>query len=123
MRILANENFPREAVAALRSQGHDVVWSRTELPGAVEEVVLDRARRESHLLLTFDKDFGAMAFRSGLAAPAGVILFRISLASPSYVARTAVSVLQSRTDWAGHFAVVEDDRLRMRSLPKLKAEI
>jgi hypothetical protein len=30
MRILANENFPGEAVAVLRSSGHDVVWVRTD---------------------------------------------------------------------------------------------
>jgi hypothetical protein len=27
MRILANENFPREAVEALRTRGHDVLWA------------------------------------------------------------------------------------------------
>lgn len=32
MRILANENMPGDAVAALRVRGHDVVWVRTEMP-------------------------------------------------------------------------------------------
>jgi len=34
MRILANENFPGDAVAALRLHGHDVAWVRTDAPGS-----------------------------------------------------------------------------------------
>lgn len=33
MRLLANENFPKEAVEALQQRGHDVVWVRTHCPG------------------------------------------------------------------------------------------
>ena len=32
-RVLANENFPGEAVEALRSRGHDVAWVRPPSPG------------------------------------------------------------------------------------------
>lgn len=38
MRFLANENFPGDAVEALRHQGHDVTWIRTDAPGIAEEV-------------------------------------------------------------------------------------
>jgi predicted nuclease of predicted toxin-antitoxin system len=117
MRILANENFPGAAVEALRSRGHDVTWARTDFPGASDEIVLNRALADSRLLITFDKDFGELAFRCGLTAPAGVILFRISPSSPSHVARTSVSILEGRTDWAGHFSVVEEDRVRMIPVP------
>ncbi len=118
MRILANENFPREAVEALRLRGHDVLWARTDLPGAADEVVLNRANADLRLLITFDKDFGALAFRSGLAGAAGIILLRISPSSPSHVADFCLSLLEGRSDWAGHFAVVEEGRLRIRPLPE-----
>jgi hypothetical protein len=36
MRFLADENFPRAAVAALEAAGHDVVWVRTAAPGAAD---------------------------------------------------------------------------------------
>src|SRR2546428_7628826 len=87
MRILANENFPGEAIEALRSRGHDVAWVKTDAPGSSDEEVIARATREGRLLITFDKDFGALAFRSGLSAPSGIILFRISSSSPSRVGR------------------------------------
>lgn len=118
MRILANENFPKAAVAALRQRGHDVAWVRTDAPGSSDLEVLERARVEERTIVTFDKDFGELVFRSGLPASSGIILFRITASSPAFVVRVAVAALESRTDWAGHFSVVEDDRIRMTLLPR-----
>jgi len=117
MRLLANENFPAEVVEALRTRGHDVVWVRTAAPGSTDRQVLDRAVAEDRVLITFDKDFGELAFGAGLPASCGVVLFRIRLTSPGQVAQRAVAVLESRSDWVGHFAVVLDDRVRMTLLP------
>ena len=119
MKLLADENFPRAAVDALRSIGHDVLWARSDIPGAGDEEILSRARAESRVLVTFDKDFGELAYRSGLPSHCGVILFRINQSSPDFVARRAAEVIQSRDDWTGHFAVAEDSRIRLRLLPKL----
>lgn len=119
MRLLANENFPARAVAALRDAGHDVVWIRTDAPGSVDEVILQRAQTEDRILLTFDKDFGELAFRHALPASSGVILFRISPYSPEHVALMAVTVLSIRDDYAGHFSVIENDRVRMTPLPQI----
>ncbi|MEW6364482.1 MAG: DUF5615 family PIN-like protein [Acidobacteriota bacterium] len=116
MRILADENFPGDAVQALRSSGHDVLWIRTEAPGSTDLAVLALARAEGRVLITFDKDFGELVFRLGLEPPTGVVLFRISAPSAAHVARLALAALDSRSDWEGHFAVVEDDRVRMAPL-------
>ena len=116
MRLLANENFPGLAITALRSHGHDVVWIREDSPGIDDRAVLSRATAEGRILITFDKDFGELVFRLGLDVPSGVILFRIPPDSPSFVAQTAVTVLESRTDWAGHFSVVDGPRVRMTPL-------
>ena len=58
MRLLADENIPGDAVAALRATGHDVAWIRIEAPGSPDQDVLSRAQQEGRILLTFDKDFG-----------------------------------------------------------------
>lgn len=58
MRLLADENIPGPAVAALRREGHEVVWMSEEAPGTPDMDVLERAVRGDYLLLTFDKDFG-----------------------------------------------------------------
>jgi predicted nuclease of predicted toxin-antitoxin system len=120
MRVLANENFPREAVDALRSGGHDVAWVRTDSPGSSDEAVIRRAEAEARVLITFDKDFGELAFRSGLSSPSGVILFRISQDSPSHVAKVSVAVLERPMNWAGKFSVIEEGGIRVVSLPILR---
>ena len=43
MRFLANENFPGDAVAALRTAGQDVAWVRTDAPGCADKRVLECA--------------------------------------------------------------------------------
>jgi predicted nuclease of predicted toxin-antitoxin system len=68
-------------------------------------------------LITFDKDFGELAFRRGLFSPAGIVLFRIKAPSSAQVAQVAVAVLEGRSDWAGQFSVIEEGRVRMTPLP------
>ena len=116
MRLCANENIPGDGVAALRRQGHDVLWVREAMPGATDEQVIERAIAEQRLLLTFDKDFGELAFRHGRKAAAGVVLFRINQPSAAAVAETIARVLASRDDWAGNFSAVDDRTVRMRPL-------
>jgi predicted nuclease of predicted toxin-antitoxin system len=117
MRILANENFPGDAVRALRASGHDVVWVREENPGNTDSEILAQAQREERLLITFDKDFGELAFRMRLPALQGIILFRISAPTSVYVATRVVEVISLRSDWYGHFSVVDDISIRMTPLP------
>ncbi|MBI3948153.1 MAG: DUF5615 family PIN-like protein [Armatimonadetes bacterium] len=121
MRILANENFAGDAVDALRAHGHDVTWIRTESPGIRDADVLSRAVRENRVLVTFDKDFGYLAFRAGLPASCGIILFRVRATSAAAVADAVVEAVESRSDWPGHFSVVDTDRIRMTPLPRLPA--
>lgn len=116
MRFLANENVPYDAVAALRERGHDVIWVRTDASGSCDEDILSRAAAEERVLITFDKDFGELAFRSKLPAKYGIILFRIPEKSSSYIANVVTATIESCYDWIGHFTVVEEHRIRMRHL-------
>jgi predicted nuclease of predicted toxin-antitoxin system len=52
MRILANENFPGDAVAALRLRGHDVLWVRDDAPGSHDREILEWARTEDRIRMT-----------------------------------------------------------------------
>jgi predicted nuclease of predicted toxin-antitoxin system len=121
MRILANENFPGGAIVSLRMNGHDVVWIREDLPGSSDIQVLERAPDDNRILITFDKDFSELAFRYGLPATCGIILFRISKPSYERIANIAVAALNQRDDWAGHFSVIEDTRIRMMPLLNIDA--
>ncbi len=119
MRLLANENFPGDAVAALRDRGHDVAWIHIDAPGSRDTEVLARAQAEDRIIVTFDKDFGELAFRAGLPATVGIVLFRIATPSAAHVARVAVAALESSIEWAGFFTVIQDQRIRQTPLPKI----
>jgi predicted nuclease of predicted toxin-antitoxin system len=117
MRFLADENFPGDAVTALRASGHDVLWIRTDAPGITDQEVLSRSLEDARVLLTFDKDFGELAWRSVLPASCGIVLFRLPTLGPTGVGTIIAEVLTSRDDWPGHFSVVEPGRIRVRVLP------
>jgi hypothetical protein len=116
MRFLTDENFPGAAVAAVGEAGHDVVWVGVAAPGASDADVLAWAAREGRIILTFDKDFGELAKSSELPDPCGVVLFRIPLPRPGDIGRRLADLVASRDDWAGHFAVIEPGRVRLRVL-------
>ena len=117
MRLCANENMGADTVARLRLAGHDVLWIRETAPGIPDVAVLARAQGEGRLLLTFDKDFGELVFHRGATASCGIILFRITQPSATQVAEKICAIIASRTDWEGHYSVVDDTTIRMRKLP------
>lgn len=116
MRILADENFPGDVVSLLLEKGHDVLWARRDMPGAADSELLDLAQREERFVVTFDKDFGDLAFYRALPANAGVILFRLRSPSSDRLKHSILKALESRSDWSGHFSVVEDGRIRMTKM-------
>jgi predicted nuclease of predicted toxin-antitoxin system len=116
LRLLANENVPGAAVRALAERGHDVAWVHERSPGASDDSVLAMSHAERRLLLTFDRDFGELVFRRGRSAAVGVILLRLR-GGPDAIAAKIVGTLESRNDWAGHFAVITDAAIRLVPLP------
>ncbi|MFB3883266.1 MAG: DUF5615 family PIN-like protein [Armatimonadota bacterium] len=116
MRLPADENVEQPVVNRLREAGHDVICVADVLPGASDEDVLSMADRDNRVLLTNDKDFGDTAFRQGRAA-AGVILLRFRTEDGSARAlhlAHSLPLLVGRVD--GHFAVVNEDSIRLRPL-------
>ena len=119
MRFLIDENIPGPIVKAIISSGHDVLWIQEIAPGIDDREVLSYATDAERTLITFDKGFGELVFQERVKAPFGIILFRFPPgASSTSQAQTVVKVLESRTDWTGHFFSVSDTgRIRPRPLP------
>jgi predicted nuclease of predicted toxin-antitoxin system len=118
MRLLADENIPRTVIEALARRGHDVRSVVDLGRGASDPQIILSAQRERRIILTFDKDFGGLAFRAGRRSSGGIILLRFVPRDPEDAAAVVMAALSSRADWDGHFAVVERDRIRMRRLPR-----
>lgn len=118
MRLLADENFGPTVVRSLREAGHDVVSALESMSGAPDEVVLARAVGDDRILVTFDKDFGELAFGRGVPARCGIILFRFTPAGRDADARRVCDTLASGEDWTGAFWTVGDHRIRRAPLPR-----
>lgn len=96
MRILADVNVAGRVVLSLRQSGHDVLWARESNRRTADPSLLELATREQRLLVTHDKDFGELIHRERMAAPYGVVLFRIHRRVPSvirseFIARTVIT--------------------------------
>ena len=117
MRLLLDENIPRESVRALRNAGHDVFSAAEEAPGSSDATLLGRAHAEARLVVTFDKDVGELAVRQGHSVPAGILLLRFVPASADEVTAMLLELL-AREDvtWAGRLSVLDRVHLRQRRL-------
>ena len=117
MRLLADENVSSGAIATLRNAGHDVMSVKESMPGQSDKTILTKGVEQDRVVLTHDKGFAELAFRQGLRADCGVVLFRFSGASPEQIRNRISSVMESSLEWRGKFVVVTDDRIRVRPLP------
>lgn len=63
MRLLADTNIVSEAVRALRSAGHDVIYAAEREVDPGDEALLSEAMTDGRILLTKDHDFGALVHR------------------------------------------------------------
>ena len=114
MRLLADENFPLPAVAALMQAGHNVTWPRTDAPGTSDLALLDLAEREGRVLLTLDKDFWQIAIqRRKPLGRSGVILFRVHPAIPENITPLVLRTMEAGQEWGGHASVVTPERVLM----------
>lgn len=114
MKLLADENFPRPTVEALQSQGHDVLWARTECPGLMDRSLIELAEANGRLILTLDKDFRHLALQRPAALKnCGVTLFRVFPAVPETLDPLVNSALHANHSWIGHISLVTKDGIEM----------
>ena len=116
--ILADENFPAASIDALRSAGLDISSVAEIMPGASDVAILELARSESRLLVTFDRDFGELIYRRGQSVPPGVVYLRFIPHNPDEPATVLRSLLaHSAIELERRFTVVSRDQVRQRPLP------
>jgi len=115
--LLANENWPRPALLALRDAGLDVEAVAETMPGARDADVLRRAAHAARWLLTFDRDYGELVFARLVPPPPAIVYLRQGSYAPTWPA-DVVRALLPRADWvSGHLVVVNGRTLRRRPLP------
>ncbi len=115
MRFLVDESTGQAVTAYLRRAGHDVMAVAESLPQADDITVLQLAARESRILITNDKDFGDLVYRSGLSHH-GIILLRLNDESPSHrVAMLQTVIEHHAAQLPDTFVIVTERHIRFRS--------
>ena len=119
MRFLADAGISPKTVEFLIQLGHQATHVRTlGLQQAADIVLVERARADGSVLITFDLDFGDILALGVLDKPS-VIIFRLADERADSVNQRLSVVLQERvTDLQlGALILVEDSRYRVRKLP------
>jgi len=116
MFILADQDVYKLTIDKLKKWGHNVVTAKElGMHRASDEDLLRAALKENRLLVTRDKDFGALLFLSKKKST-GVILLRISPKNVEKVHGEFQKLLRehSEDELQRSFCVVEHNRYRIR---------
>jgi predicted nuclease of predicted toxin-antitoxin system len=91
------------------------------LAAATDEVVLDRARAETRVLVSADTDFGALLAASGASDPSVLLVRRVVGRRVDAMLEIILANLETVADdlTNGAVVVIGNDQLRIRSLPIL----
>ena len=119
MRFLTDQDLYQVAVTWLRGAGHDVATARDcGLQRAPDRQLLEHARATGRIMVTRDKDFGALVFLQARLS-VGVILLRMSPESVHDTHEELHRLLSAHPECelATSFCVVEPHRHRLRHLP------
>lgn len=104
----------------LREAGHDVVWIEESSPGIDDMAILSIGRVEHRVLLTFDHDFGELAFKYGKTLSEGIVLLRLPPTSPGELTSTLLNLFaDQQITFSDRFTTVSSaEHIRQRRLPE-----
>lgn len=114
MKVLIDVSAGQVVADAVRALGHDVqaVWDVD--PRMADADILAWAVREGRLVVTMDKDFGELVYRSG-EPHAGVLLLRLEAMRAAERAQIVTDIFMNHAnELVGHFSVYQHGRLRIR---------
>ena len=116
IKFLVDENVGFSIIEYLRELKFDTKAVSELFPSRDDIYILDKAYKEERIIVTNDKDFGHMVFKSNLSS-AGIILFRFNDESPE-LKRNAIKTILSLPEEKvlNHFIVASENKIRIRPL-------
>jgi len=116
VKVKLDENMPADLGTLLVKDGHDVHGVLDEsLGGSADSVIVEAARREERILMTFDMDFADVRnYPPGTHA--GIVVFRLRDQRWATLAPPVTRLLEQGKleDLATSLAIVTETRVRLR---------
>ena len=117
MQFLADENFPLDSIQLLKEKGFVVRTVFDIYRGKSDPFLLKEAVAAGEIVLTFDKDFGELIFKSLIKGCRGVVLFRMEIFLPALPAQLLISIIhEGNISIENNFTVIDSDKIRQRPI-------
>lgn len=114
MKFVTDVSVGRKVETFLITSGHDVKSILDVDITLPDGDILTIAEQEQRIVITMDKDFGELVYRSG-RRHAGVLLLRLEDAMGAEKAEVVRAILNRHADEIeGHFCVFQNGKLRIR---------
>lgn len=113
MRILLDTSIGPSVARILTAAGHDVVRVGADVADPGDVAILERAARESRVVVTSDKDFGELLFHQGRSHAGIVRVVDHPLSRHPAIVGAAVA-RYSEALAAGAIVTIEPGRVRIR---------
>lgn len=112
-----DENLPPSLADWLRGRQCEAVLVQREARGATDSDILRWAMQEGRIVVTADKDFGALVFRRRIRA-AGVVLVRYPYqGTQEFITKWTACWARIEPIMVGNFVILEERSIRVRALP------
>lgn len=103
------------SIIFLRQQGYNIVSISENYRGISDHEVINKAKQESLVILTFDKDYGEMIFKHGETNPPAVVTFRFKGERPQIAGELLKHFIENKKlQVENAFTVIEQEGIRQR---------
>jgi predicted nuclease of predicted toxin-antitoxin system len=119
LRFLLDENVGKTLAAILAANGHDVIRVFEVASGSSDVQILNLARIEDRILVTYDSDFGDLIFVGNEPPPNSIIYLRLDPSDQQSAGFQLISLCK-RQDISSCMIVIDHQNIRMRAFPSEK---